>query len=147
MSGGYFKNTVFNAVSNAVSLPQNTFVTSNENNIYFSSLYFYRNLITGVNTNFTATPATGNYEPTLDFNDVYINGHMNAYYKNANLINAVHSSEAVINDLKAVNGNLYMIRSNPNATVFNVYINGVITQTMANSTLDSSFNNITVVKL
>ena len=72
---------------------------------------------------------------------------MNAYYKNANLINAVHSSEAVINDLKAVNGNLYMIRSNPNATVFNVYINGVITQTMANSTLDSSFNNITVVKL
>lgn len=145
-TGGYFKNTTFYPLHNAVSSPQNTFVVSNENNVYFSSLYFYKNLVSGIETTFTPTSTTGNYQPTLDLNDVYINGGFNAYYKNANIINDIHPSEVYIPELKVVDGNIYMIRTDPNATQFKLFINGVVSQIIVNSNFDSHYNNITVVK-
>lgn len=145
-TGGYFKNTAFQPLFNSVALPQKTFVVSNENNICFSSIYFYKNLLTGVETTFTPTTTTVNYTPALDANDVYINGGVDAYYKNANLITTFTLSKPIIKDLKVMDHNIYMIRTDPNDMEYKVYVNDVETQSIQNLNLGSSFNNITVIK-
>jgi len=147
ITGGYFKNFVFNPLTNATSLPQHTFVVSNDNHVYFSSIFFYKNLITGIETPITPTTYTRRYQPTLDLNDVYINGEMDTYYKNSTLINTSNSSKPIIVDLKVMDQNIYMIRKDPNNIEYKFYINNVETQSIQNLNFDSSFNNITVVKL
>lgn len=147
ITGGYFKNFVFYPLANATSLPQHTFVVSNNNHVYLSSIFFYKNLITGIETPIVPTTYTRRYQPTLDIDDVYINGEMDAYYKNSTFINTSNSSKPIIVDLKVMDQNIYMIRQDPNNIEFKVYINNVETQSIQNLNFDSSFNNITVVKL
>lgn len=72
---------------------------------------------------------------------------MDAYYKNSNFINTSNSSKPIIVDLKVMDQNIYMIRQDPNNIEFKVYISNVETQSIQNLNFDSSFNNITVVKL
>ncbi|MBK1897487.1 hypothetical protein [Chryseobacterium paridis] len=141
---GYFKNTTFYPIT--TSSQNFTEIISNENNVYFTSFNFYKNLITGVQTSFTPTPTTGGYLPALDLNDVYINGRTGIYYKNSNLIYS-SSPSPIIRDLKVTDQNIYMVRSTLNNTEFKIYINNVETQAIQNTNFDSAFNNITVVKL
>jgi len=141
---GYFKNTTYFPITTMGT--DYTNVVSNESNVYFSSVNYYKNLITGVQTSFTPTPTTAGYQPALDLNDVYINGRIGIYYKNSNLMYSP-SPALVISDLKVTDQNIYMVRSYPNNTEFKVYINNVEVQSLQNPNQDSSFNNITVVKL
>ncbi|KFF00210.1 hypothetical protein IX39_06005 [Chryseobacterium formosense] len=147
ITGGYFKNSVFYPLSNATSFPQHTFVVSNDNQVYFSSIFFYKNLITGIETPITPTTYTRNYKPALDLNDVYINGGMDSYYKNSTYIYTANLSKPIIVDLKVKDENIYMIRMDPNNIEYKVYINNIETQSIQNLNFNSSFNNITVVKL
>lgn len=147
ITGGYFKNTVFYPLANALSSPQHTFVISNDNHVYFSSIFFYKNLSTGIETSIIPTTSTRNYQPALDLNDIYINGGIDAYYKNSTFINSQNLSKPIILDLKVMDQNIYMIRKDPNNIEFKAYINNVETQTIQNLNFDSSFNSITVIKL
>lgn len=137
---GYFKNITFNLITTLGN--DYTNVISNETNVYFTSMDTYKNLITGVQTNFFPTPTTGSYQPALDHDDVYINGRVAAYYKNSNYITSA-SPAVIINDLKVTDQNIYMVRSN--TAYYKVYINDVESQSISNVN-NSSFNNITVIK-
>lgn len=143
MNHGYFKNNVFYPV--ATGYQYITEVVSNETNVYFSSLFYYKNLISGLQTNFTPTPTSGSYKPALDQNDVYINGRFAMYYKNSVAI-AFTSPFPIIQDMKVTDQNVYMIRNNFNNTEYKVFINDVETQSLQNVNSASSFNNIAVVK-
>ncbi|MBB4806005.1 hypothetical protein HNP38_001277 [Chryseobacterium defluvii] len=146
---GYFKNTTFYPLfSSPTSGPQSTNVVSNNDNIYFSTLLFYKNLQTGNQVNIPPLPSGYHSSniPALDQNDLYNNGSQDYYYKNGNLISSPNFSKPIIKDLKVMDQNVYMIRTDPNDTEFKVYINNVETQTIQNVNFGSGFNNITVVK-
>ncbi|MCX8532883.1 hypothetical protein [Chryseobacterium luquanense] len=146
---GYFKNTTFNPLfdSSTVSY-QNTNVISNDNNVFFSCQQFYKNLQTNIQVTLPLLP-NGFYggKPALDENDCYTNAGNDYYYKNGNIIHTPNLSNPLIKDLKVMDQNIYMIRQDPNDIEFKVYINNVETQSIQNLNFDSSFNNITVVKL
>ncbi len=139
---GYFKNSTFNSISTSSYGQDFTYVISNEARVYFTSINYYKDLISGLQTSFIPTPTTGSYQPALDYNDVYINGRLGVYYKNSNLINSANPY-LIIEDLKVVDGNIYMVRSD--ITGYKVLINDVESQYISNSNA-SSFNNITVIK-
>ncbi len=146
---GYFKNTTFYPLFNSPTLePQNTHVISNNDHVYFSTQQFYMNLQTGNQVNIPPLP-NGYYNrniPSIDQNDLYNNGFLDYYYKNANLIYNPNILNPIIRDLKITDQNIYMIRTDPNELEFKVYINNIETQTIQNVNFGSSFNNITVVK-
>lgn len=149
--GGYFKNNNFFPLANAQTSPQITNVVSKDGNIYFSSESFFKNLQTNVETTFTPlnNPNIGYilYPSCLDGNNLYINCKYDSYYKNATLINNINSSLNIIEDLNVTDQNIYMIRTNVNNFEYKLYINNIEAQTIQNNNFNSSFNNITVVKL
>lgn len=144
LTQGYFKNTTFYPIT--INSQNQTKIISNDNNLYLSGQEFYKNILTGTLTHYTEPISFPYYTPALDHNDVYINGVNEFYYKNALQISATNSSKPIIKDLKVTDQNVYMVRTDPNNTEFKVYINGVETQSIQNLNLESTFNNITIVK-
>ncbi|WPO92296.1 hypothetical protein [Chryseobacterium sp. HR92] len=143
ISQGYFKNTTFTITD--TSIGTFTYIVSNDNNVYLTGIHYYTNVLTGVKTNFSPTPITGDYGPALDGNDVYINARANSYYKNANMIVTSNPFPTIL-DLKVTDQNIYMIRTSNNGLEYKVYINDVETQSIPNPNGGSSYNNITVIK-
>ncbi len=158
---GYFKNTVFNSL-NHPNYVFNFAKNSNGLHILFqkNSKYYSKNISTSVET------LIGNYALNLPFygkiasdtstNDLYTTYYNqgNDYFKNNNIIATGFSSLPYIQDLFALDNNIYMIKYNtPNNTTYTgkVFINGVETQSITsvqNGTLNytGTFNSIYVVE-
>lgn len=148
---GYFKNTTFHSLFSSLTLASmSTNVISDNDNVFFSTHEFYKNLNTNIQVNIPFLLPNGYYgtnEPTIDGNDFYNNANYDYFLKNGNFIYNPNSSKPLIKDLKVVDQNIYTIRHDPNNIEFKVYINNIETQSIQNLNFDSSFNNITVIKL
>jgi len=157
---GYFKNTVFNSLNH----PDYVFnFAKNNNGLHIlyqrNSKYYSKNISSNAET------LIGDYTLSLPFygkiasdkytNDLYTTYYSQGseYFKNSSINNASFSSLSYIQDLFALNNNIYMIKySTPsNAYTGKVFVNGVETQSingtqngLANYT--ATFNAIYVVE-
>jgi len=148
VSRGYFKNTTFNAIPAA-----NYVFNFAKNNNGIQLLYQKNSKFYSKNVNTNLETLIGDYSNTLPFygkittdtgtNDLYTTYYNqgSTYYKNTNTVTPGFSSLPNIQDIFALNNNVYMIKYNSPSTTYTgkVYVNGVEAQTIT-STQNSSQN-------
>ena len=143
VSSGYFKSGVFYPVTQGY---QSNSISSDNTAIYLSVNRFYKNLITGIETQLTPIPTGLNLitnKLLIDHNDIYRSG-FSTYYKNAVEVPVTGPPFNGIADMKVLDGNIYMIRwSDGSLLNYKVFINDVETQMTSGN---GRFNSIFVVK-
>jgi hypothetical protein len=140
-SGYYFNSTFYN--ESVYFVPRG--FAANGNNVYLigsnQNSDFYRNLTTGLETNFSATIQN----IFFDNNNIYYST-INEIYKNETLVYSVNSIDDNIQNFKILNDNLYVIESiNPmvNNNKGVLKINNLITMT---SSTNENFNTLFIVQ-
>lgn len=140
---GYFKNGTFYPVTTGY---QTNAISSGATSVYLSGNNFYKNLVTGTETQLNPVPDGLNASSNkiiIDNSDVY-RMTLKKYYKNADEVSVNWPAFHGIADMKVLNENIYMIRwlDGLNLT-YKVFINNVETQSISSG---GRFNSIFVVQ-
>lgn len=121
---GYFINTTFYPLNTNYTYRNG--IASNNSNLYLygtGATLFYRNLLSNIQTPILS-PSVGAIDKIiLDNNDVYLQSK-NKYYKNGSEVLITDPQYNLIQEMKVLDQNIYMIRYNDNGEQ-KVFINNV----------------------